>query len=413
MPQFTYKAKKSLKEVISGVITAESEQAAINKILQTGQTPIEIKLQKGDVDEEVLSPAKSPIKKVTEKSLRVPLALVAVFTRQVFDMLDAGVPLLRCLEVLLHQNQHPNMQKVIESLHGFVQAGGSFSSALAQHPQVFPMLYINMVKSGESSGHLSEVLNRLAEFLEKDLEMRSKVKGSLLYPAIIMLVGMLTMFVLLTFVLPRLTVMFEDFDAVMPLPTQIVIGLSGFFASFWWLIILVTVGGYYYTTKWMKTSAGRRYVDTLILRVPLLSSFIKNVELARFSRTMGTLLESGVAIPSALESVTAIVENVVFKDEMKKITQNVRSGGSLTQSIKGNIFFSEIAVNLIAVGEESGKLEKGLFKLASTSERYTQETAQTFVTILGPAVLVIVVSIVGFIIVSMLLPMFRMNMIIN
>jgi general secretion pathway protein F len=408
MPNFIYKAKKSLKEVVSGVITADSEQAAINKILLSGQTPIEIKLrEEGDVVP-VLEASKKP-----EKLLRVPITVVAVFTRQIFDMLDAGVPLLRALEVLLRQRQHPSMFKVIESLHSFVQSGGSFSSALAQYPQVFPMLYVNMVKSGEFSGHLPEVLNRLAQFTENDIEMRSKVKGSLLYPAIIMCVGLLTMFVLLTFVLPRLTSMFEDFDAALPWPTQVVVATSSFFASFWWLILLVCGGIYLYVDKWSKTSKGRRSIDTQILKIPLLSSFIKNVELARFSRTMGTLLESGVAIPAALESVTAVVENVVFKEEMKKITQNVKAGGSLSQTIKGNEFFSEVAINLIVVGEESGKLERGLYKLATTCDRYTTETAQTFVTILGPAVLVIVVSIIGFVIVAMLLPMFKMNMIIQ
>jgi general secretion pathway protein F len=407
MPNFTYRAKSGPSKIITGIIQADNDKEAVAKILQSGHTPLEVKLQISAVASNVSS------RQSKNDGSKAPLPTVAIFTRQMCDMVDAGIPLLRCLEILIHQNQHPSMLIIIESMHEFVKGGGSLSGALAQFPQTFPLLYINMVKSGELGGYLPQVLNRLADFIEKDIEIRSQIKGSLLYPAIIFLVGVLTMFVLLTFVLPKLTVMFEDFDTALPLPTQIVIAISGFFARFWWLIVLAVGAGVYLMKRWLKTVQGRRSLENFILKVPLLAPFVRNAQMALFSRTMGTLLESGVSISSALESVTETIDNVLFKEELQRITQKVKGGSSLTAAVKGCPFFSEVAINLIVVGEEGGKLEKGLYKLATMCERATAETARNFVTILGPVVLVVIVAIVGFVIVSMLLPMFRMNMIIN
>jgi len=253
----------------------------------------------------------------------------------------------------------------------------------------------------------------LAQFLESDMQMQSKAKSSLLYPAIIFLVGLLTLFVLLSFVLPRLTLMFEDFDAQLPLPTRIVVGISQIFAQFWWLMAAVITGAVFWIRSYIKTEKGKATIDEVSLKIPLLKSFIENTQLSRFSRTLGMLLESGVPIVTALESVTLVVDNYALQEEVRKMALSVKSGMSLTQAIKASALFPEMAVDLIAVGQESGKLEKGLYKLAANCERSSQELAQAFVTILGPAVLVVVVGLVGFMIVAMLLPMFQMNMIIN
>jgi len=408
MPNFIYKAKSGPSKIITGMIQADNEQEAINKLLKLGNTPLEVKLQ---VNDQIST--KRSLKRASQDVSKVPLATVAIFTRQMSDMVDAGIPLLRSLEILLHQAQHPSMMSVLESMHEFVKGGGSLSGALAQFPDTFPLFYVNMVKSGELGGYLPQVLNRLADFIEKDIQIRSQIKGSLLYPTIIFLVGVLTMFVLLTFVLPKLTVMFEDFDTALPVPTQIVIAVSGFFAQFWWLILLVVGGVTYFVKRWLETTQGQMYLETFVLKVPLLKKFVQNSQLALFSRTMGTLLESGVSISSALESVTETIDNTYFKTELQKITQKVKEGASLTAAVKGCPYFTEVAVNLIVVGEEGGKLERGLYKLATMCERATAETAQNFMTILGPLVLVVIVAVVGFVIVSMLLPMFQMNMIIN
>ncbi|MBF0490279.1 MAG: type II secretion system F family protein [Candidatus Omnitrophica bacterium] len=408
MPQYTYLAKNGPSKIVSGVIHAEDEHVAVTKILQLGYTPLEVKLQEGGSSVQEKGPRPSQ-----DNGLKVPLATVAIFIRQIYDMIDAGIPLLRCFEILMRQKQHPALLTIIEAMHEHIKEGGSLSGALALYPKVFPLLYINMVKSGELAGQLPHVMSRLADFIEKDLQIRSQVKSSLLYPAIILVVGLLTMFVLMSFVLPKLTVMFDDFDAVLPLPTQMIIAVSSFFSRFWWLMIIVAAAGGYYLKQFLGTARGRLLIDHCVLKIPILRQFIQEVQMALFARTLGTLLESGVTISAALESVTETIDNSLFKNEMQDITLKVKAGDSLTTAIKGSSYFSEIALNLIIVGQESGKLEKGLYKLAVMCERSIKETSQNFMTILGPLVLIVVVALVGFVIVSILLPMFRMNMIIN
>ena len=344
---------------------------------------------------------------------KVSQAALFQFTRQLADLLEAGIPLARCMELLSRQRQFPLMIGIIESMTSLLQQGGSLSIALAKYPRIFSPMYIHTVKAAEASGQLPLVLNRLAQFLENDMQMQSKAKSSLLYPAIIFLVGVLTLFVLLSFVLPRLTLMFEDFDTQLPLPTRIVVAVSQIFAHFWWLMAAVITGLVFWARSYFKTVKGKAWLDGISLKIPLLKSFIENTQLSRFARTLGMLLESGVPIVTALESVTLVVDNAALQEEVRKMAFRVKSGMSLTQAIKVSALFPEMAIDLIAVGQESGKLEKGLYKLAANCERSSQELAQTFVTILGPAVLVVVVGMVGFMIVAMLLPMFQMNMIIN
>ena len=407
MAQFSYKAKSGPKDLVSGIIEADTISEAVSKLTNSGQIPVEIKPYQ--------APFKKPSAVVRQAGSvsKVSQLALAQFTRQLADLMEAGIPLARCMELLSRQRQFPDMLEIIETMKESLQKGGSLSFALAKYPNIFPPVYVHTVKAAESSGQLPLVLSRLSQFLEADMLMQSKVKSSLLYPAIIFLVGVLTLFVLLSFVLPRLTMMFEDFDAQLPLATRIVVAVSQIFASFWWLMAIALTAGFFWLRSFMATSTGKSYVDGLSLRVPVLKTFIENSQLSRFARTLGMLLESGVPIVTALESVTMVVDNSVLQEEVRKMAIKVRSGMSLTQAVKLSHLFPEMAVDLIAVGQESGKLEKGLYKLAVNCERISQDMAGAFVTILGPAVLVVVVGIVGFMIVAMLLPMFQMNMIIN
>jgi len=405
MPQFSYKAKSGPKDLTHGVIEADTIAEAVTKLTNAGQIPIDVKLYM-----KIVLPS---FDKNAGSEIKVSQAALFQFTRQLADLLEAGIPLARCMELLSRQRQFPQMVEIIESMTELLQQGGSLSLALSKYPKIFSPLYIHTVKAAEASGQLPLVLNRLAQFLESDMQMQSKAKSSLLYPAIIFLVGLLTLFVLLSFVLPRLTLMFEDFDAQLPLPTRIVVAVSQIFAHFWWLMAAIGVGAYYWARAYLKTEQGKIWLDGILLKIPLLKSFIENTQLSRFSRTLGMLLESGVPIVTALDSVTLVVDNSALQEEVRKMSLRVKSGMSLTQAIKASDLFPEMAVDLIAVGQESGKLEKGLYKLATNCERSSQDLAHVFVTILGPAVLVVVVGIVGFMIVAMLLPMFQMNMIIN
>jgi len=405
MPQFFYRAKNGPNNLTNGIIEADTIAEAVTKLTNTGQIPLDVRLHiKVDLPS---------IDKVVNANVKVSQAAIYQFTRQLADLLEAGIPLVRCMELLSHQGQFPAMIRIIDAMLQILQQGGSLSLALSKYPSIFSPVYIHTVKAAEASGQLPLVLNRLAQFLEADMQMQAKAKSSLLYPAIIFLVGLLTLFVLLSFVLPRLTMMFEDFDAKLPLMTRIVIAVSQIFAQFWWLMAGVITGLVFWIRSFIKTEKGKVLKDDISLRIPLLKTFIENTQLSRFARTLGMLLESGVPIVTALESVVLVVDNSALQEEVKKMVLKVKSGMSLTQAIKTSELFPEMAVDLIAVGQESGKLEKGLYKLATNCERSSHEMAQTFVTILGPAVLVIVVGMVGFMVVAMLLPMFQMNMIIN
>lgn len=406
MSQFSYKAKSGPNDLITGVIQADSIDDAALRLTNAGQMPIEIK-----PFEETSALQSVPKSSLTEST--IPQAALFQFTRQLADLMDAGIPLARCMELLSRQRQFPQMVVIIKSLTDSLQQGGSLSFALAKYPQVFSPMYIHTVKAAETSGQVPLVLNRLAQFLESDMQMQSKAKASLLYPAIIFLVGVLTLFVLLTFVLPRLTLMFEDFDAQLPLATRMVVAMSHFFEQCWWLMAGIITAFVFWMNSYLKTGKGKTSLDEFSLKVPILKSFIENTQLSRFARTLGMLIESGVPIVTALESVVLVVDNSTIQEEVRNMAMKVKSGMSLTQAIKASALFPEMAVDLIAVGQESGKLERGLYKLADNSERASQELAQAFVTIIGPVVLVVVVGIIGLMIVSMLLPMFEMNMIIN
>ncbi|MBF0593567.1 MAG: type II secretion system F family protein [Candidatus Omnitrophica bacterium] len=405
MRKFTYTAKTGPKDIVNGTIEANDERDAVARILASGRVPV---LVKPLID----SPAASAATLASDWKVvhaRAPLADVAVMTRQMSDLLDAGLPILKALDLLSRQKQHPVIAPALVRMRRAIQEGSSLSAAMGQFPGIFSPIFVQMVRCGESGGNVSEVLVNLADFCDKDLEMRSKVKGALLYPGIIFCVGILTMAVMLTFILPRMTAMFEDMDTALPLPTQIVMAVSGFCAAYWWVILGVLAAiGYGLRRLWLDP-AGRMAAERFFLTIPIVNEFLRDAETSRFSRTLGTLLQNGVIISAALESASAVVENTVFKADIKAAVQKVKAGSGVSQALKGSALFPELSLNLLAVGEEGGRLERGFFKLTVLCERRMNDTAQTFVTILGPAVLVGVVGVVGFMVIAMLLPMFKMN----
>ena len=412
MTKFIYRAKKSPGEFIDGTVEADSLENAVDKLGRMGYVPLDISPQLENVPLPRPSAAKAknlPVFTVR----RIKSFDIVVFTRQMYDLIDAGVPLMRALNVVLRQTQNPSLKEIITKMSASIQDGGTLSSGLAQYPQVFSPLYVNMVKSGEISGNLNVVLGRLAEFTDKDQETRNKIRASLVYPALMLLVGAITIFVLLTFVIPRLTAMFDDLSETLPLPTLILIAVSDFMLRFWWLLAgMFALIGFYFK-GFLHTSEGRLKFDTFKLKVPVLGNFIRDVEIGRFSRTLGTLLDSGIVIVPALESVWAVLENTVLKAEIEKVSREVADGMSLTAALKKCVYFPEEAINMIAVGEESGHLEHSLYKLADSYQRQSERTMKTITSLLEPLMIVGIGSVVGFIVMAMLLPIFKMNLIIK
>lgn len=418
MPKFFYKAKNGPTQIVDGFIEAQTKSGAIREIVTMGLTPLDIVLatDRSTVVREQGRPTYTALKNF-RLSLPSPRSVssrdIVLFTRQLCDLVEASVPLLRVLQIVSRQTRPPYFKSIVEQMYLFVQNGGSLSEALVRYPAIFPSFYVNMVKTGEVGGQLDKVLQRLADHLEKEYETRAKIKSSLAYPAFVLGVGVLTVFVLLTFVIPRLSVMFEDLDQALPLPTLILIHLSGFFARYWWLLIGIFVIIKIYWGQWARSTQGRLWCDGFLLRIPLLGEFVKAAETARFTRTLATLLESGVPLTSALNAIYPTIDNMIMRDEIKKVSKAVTEGQALRSALGQCSFFPEMVVDMVGVGEESGRLEKGLYKIAETLERQTDQTVKVIMSLLGPIVLVVIVSLVGFAVIAMLLPIFRMNLLIQ
>ncbi len=409
MPKFFYKARKTPTEIMEGTIEADNLDAAIDRITALGYVPFDVSLDSGHPD---------PQPKTRERlSLiltgRIPLFDVGIFIRQLHDLVDAGVPILRALQITNHQTKNLKLKTIIADLKKVVEDGGTLSQAMAQYPKIFSNLTVHLVKSGELGGNLNVVLNRLSQFIEKDLETRSKIKSSLAYPLLILIMGCVTIFVLLSFVVPKLTVMFEDMTETLPLPTTILIAISAFFSRFWWLVLAGALAAGVVVHRFLNSMEGKLWFDRIKLRLPVLGNFIQEVEIGRFARTLATLLDSGVVIVTALESVWASMDNEVLKLEIKKVSEDVAGGMSLTNALKPCSSFPEIAINMIAVGEETGRLEQALYKLAESYEKQSDRSVKVVTSLLEPLMIVVVGVIVFFIVMAVILPIFKMNQIIR
>ena len=378
MPKFTYKARKDTGELANGQIDAENETTAFTRLSEKGYYPIEIKpLQ--------LSPALQPLVKIRPTD-------IGLFTRQLSNLLESGLPLLRALNVLSEQTTNLRFKSVIESLSAVVKQGGTLSEACTKYPKIFSQFYISMLRAGEIAGNLEAVLSRLADFNEQQEEIKTKVSTALAYPAILAAVGSLTILILIVFVVPRLTTMFEEMSQILPLPTRILIGLSEFFKAFWWLLAAL-VGLVIFS--WMRqrgSAGGRRAIDNFKLKLPLLGELIKKREIGRLTRTLAALLANGVPVLKSLEIATQTLGNAVLKDDLKAVTKGLAAGGSLSKEIGKSGNFPVFVVNMVSVGEESGSLEKALFRIADIYQRELDRILKIFTSWLEPLMILVMGS---------------------
>ena len=405
MPRFIYKAKKNPKETVEGKIEAKDTKDAITKLRQMAIYPISIE------SEDSLAQAKG--RKFFLFKKPVSLSDLSTFTRQLSNLLDSGMTLINSLDVLANQTENPALIQVAKDIKSDVKDGVAFSVALSKHPSIFPSLYTNMIKSGEAGGTLEEVLARLADFAEADEQTLSKVRTSLAYPALMAFVGAVTIFILLSFVAPRLVSMFADLGQTLPLPTLLLMKISNFFATFWWLIILLFITAYAGLIRWIKTREGKKIFDQYRLKIPLIGRFIKTSEFARLNRTLGTLIKNGVPITEALEVLSKTMGNEIIREHLVTVRKNVIDGLSLSGSMKQIPLFPPMMVNMISVGEESGSLENSLFKTADSYDREVDRTIKVFTTLLEPLLILVLGVVVGFIVISMLLPIFQINLLVR
>ncbi|MEN9327758.1 MAG: hypothetical protein RI947_566 [Candidatus Parcubacteria bacterium] len=394
---FEYKALKKNK-VVKGKVEANDQADAIRYLKNNDYFPIEVK-------------------KVTSSSFaildtffnRVTFNDVVDFTRQIAIMLNAGLTLIDCFEILRRQITRPLLLKIVEDIDREVRGGKSFSETLKKYPEHFSDLYISLVKSGEASGKLSEILLKLAENLEKQREFQGKIKGALIYPLIV-IIGMISvMFIMVTFVVPKLLGLYKDFNIPLPVSTQILIIISSFTSKFWPLIIVAVFFGITFMRRYLKTKQGKLLYDQMLLRIPMIKNVIKIAVLVDSTRTLAILIGSGVSILDGLNIVIETTSNSIFQQAFKSITKQVEKGVSLGQAMTNEGIFPPILVQMTTVGEQTGHLDDTLLRISRYFEMESELAVKTLTTLIEPAILVFLGVGVGFLVMSVITPIYNLT----
>ncbi|GIW64931.1 MAG: type II secretion system protein F [Patescibacteria group bacterium] len=331
------------------------------------------------------------------------------FTRQIAIMLNAGLTIIDSLEILKKQTLKPAMQKIIIDIDNEIKAGNSFSFALKKYNKNFSNLYIALVKSGEASGKLDEILLKLADNLEKEREFKSKLKGALIYPVVILIAMIIVMFIMVTFVIPKLLDLYKDFNVTLPWTTQFLILVSDFMVKFWPLMIVLCFVGFYFIKKYLKTEIGKRNFDQFLLKLPVFGNIIKISSLVNSTRTLAILIGAGVSILDSLNIVIDTSDNLIFKKAFKNIYNKVEKGQSLGISFEQEEVFPPILVQMTMVGEQTGNLDDTLMRLSKYFESESEIAIKSMTTLIEPMILVILGLGVGFLVMSVITPIYNLT----
>ncbi len=406
MPRFVYEAKQTPTQTVKGSVTAENQRLAIDQISRLGYYIVSV------VEEKDLARSAGGDHSTAPGFFfkRVSLKELTNFTRQLADLLDSGLTIVKALDILDNQSVNKRFKAAIQDIREFCVSGSTLSAALTRHPEVFTNLFVVMVRAGETGGSLEAVLRRLSNFNEKQLEIQTRVRTALAYPLLMTTVGALTILVLLTFVIPRMMGIFEDMGHSLPLPTQILLFISGALTRYWWLCGMLAAGVFTVAFNAYRTPQGRRWIDGARMKLPVFGALSKKIEIARFTHTLATLLENGVSVLEALKVATDTLENILIKNELETAYSAVKSGQSLSASLSGSKVVPGVVIQMIAVGEESGRLEKTLLKVAESFERESDESIKIMMSLLEPVLILTLGLIVGFIVVSILLPIFEISL---
>lgn len=408
MPIYEYEALDKNGRKSKGVIEAGAVAVARQKIRESGVFPVEL--------HETGNGKRQSAAQMSMGGLfgKVRFNDVSLMTRQLATLLGAGLPLVPSLSTLVSQTAHPQMKQTLARIKEEVNEGKSLTAGMALFPKIFSPFYINMVKAGEISGMMNLVLERLADFNESQQALRAKINSALAYPLIMFAIGALVVFFLVTFIVPNITQIFEEMHQTLPFVTVLLITVSGFMKSFWWLLAGIILLGFL-AAKYMllKTEKGIYAWDRFKFKVPLFGVLNQKIALARFSRTLGTLLQSGVPLLASLEIVADIVDNRLMADAIRLAAKDVEEGQTLSLPLARSGFFPPLASEMIAVGEQSGTLETMLQRIANAYEVEAAARIMTLTSLLEPLMILVMGFMVGFIVVSVLLPIFDMNQLVR
>ncbi|MDA3790115.1 MAG: type II secretion system inner membrane protein GspF [Desulfobacula sp.] len=411
MAVFEYKALNIRGIKISGIIDAESSSAAKLKLRQKEIFPTLL----NKIESSSVASKKESKPFLTGFSLfsKVSSSELSMITRQMSTLLSAGFPLVKAVATLIPQTRSKTMQKVLSRVKDAIEEGSSFAKALALYPNVFSPIFINMVNAGESSGTLEIVLERLADFTENREDSKNKIQASLAYPFLMSFIGFGVLLVLLTYVVPGIVNIFSDMNHTLPWPTRILILVSSFFKSWWWGIVLTPFLFVLILFLIRKSEKGAYFIDNLILSLPVMGSLIKKLIAARFTRTLGSLLENGVPMLTALNITKSIAGNMVIYKLISKACDRVEQGGELGEILSQSNAFPYLASQMIKIGETSGEIEKMLKKTADLFEKDVQTAVTAATSLIEPLIILVMGVVVGCIILAICLPIFEINQLIQ
>ena len=402
MPFFQFKAVTPEGKVVEGTLEAADEKSANFRLEEQGQMPIRISSEEasGLLGREFRLPWER--KRVSQHDL-------LVFTHELSSLSGAGLPLDRSLSILAQLSENDYLKEIVGDLLKEIKSGKSLSEGLALYPRVFPRIYINMVKAGEVGGALDEILERLREYLENSQELKSYIVSALIYPCILVFVAIVSFVILMGFVIPKFAVIFDNAGAPIPLPMQIMLFISAILSGYWWLIAAVAGSSWYFFRRWLNTPEGRLIWDRRLLALPLLGPVLQKLEVSRFSRTLGTLLNSSVPLISSINIVKEVVNNQAIAVAMEPIKAGVKKGEGLVLPIRRENVFPPFALHLLEVGEETGQLDSMLLQVADTYDRDLKTALKRLIAFFEPAIILIMGVVFGLVIVSILYSILSIN----
>lgn len=396
---FAYKVKDRAGHLVEGRLEAENAQLVVGKLRSMGYVPIEIEQQGGaSLSREVTLPFLAN---------RVKLKEIAVFSRQFATMIDSGLTLLRALAILAEQSESSALREVAGQVRTDVESGASLSAALAKHPKVFNKLYVSMVRAGELGGVLDAVLLRLADTIEKQVELRRKIKSAMTYPVVVGVLVLAIVTAMLLFIIPMFKDLYTELGGTLPAPTRVLLAISGIFRKFWYGVVGVEVGAAFAFRKWIATDKGRRAWDALKLRAPIFGRLVQKAALARFSRTLSALVRSGVPILEALDIVSDTAGNHVVSVAVRDTQEGVKQGEPIAGRLAEHAVFPAMVVQMMAVGEETGALDEMLDRIADFYDQEVEATVNALTSLIEPLLIVVMGTAVGGMVIALYLPMFN------
>lgn len=416
MPKYRYTAKRGPTDIVNGSLEAESEEKAVSTIESMGLFPVKIV-------EDNNGPASTQVKGAeTEKTVRaepsrhahqagIPSRDMDQFIWQLASLIRSSVPILRALSLIARQTKNKNLKAIVDDLELQIKQGALLSEAMQKYPSVFNNMTVSMVTAGEKSGSLDAVLYKLAEYREKDQDLKRKIQSALAYPSIVIAAGIGTVFLMFTYFLPKLTKLFHGMKQELPVPTKILMAVSSFAANYWYVFILaaallaVVIG--------MNKPGSRKkfMLDMFVLRIPIVNRFVRTAEIARFARSLGLLLKSGIPVFESLSLAANTLDNAALREKMAEASAAIIDQGcTVSESFKRAGVFPEFTINMVAVGEESGRLEESLAEVAASYEKEVDQTIKIMTTMIEPLLILIVGGFVGLIVFAMLLPILNMGL---